>query len=360
VLFALFALVLAGPDAKTVFQAAEQALRSGDLTGAERGFREFLKIKPDHAGALGNLGVVYSRMGRYQDAISTYEQARKLAPDSPDLNLNLGLAWLKQDDHRAARAALERAAVIRPNHAQTRELLATTQMFTGDVDRAVATLESLPLSTGVQYLLSIGYLKQSKRQKALESITRLFETLAPSQAHLLAGRAYYESSLFEKAQAELIKARDLDPSLPGVWRELGKTHVSLRRSEEARASLRKAVELQPDDMEAVYFLGALLVQEGAAKDGVPLLERARAARPASWGPWYYLGKAALSSGEPARAVELLMRAAELHPYESPVFYQLARALKSAGRDEESRVTLKKYSELRAKEQTRAAEALVLR
>jgi tetratricopeptide (TPR) repeat protein len=131
----------------------------------------------------------------------------------------------------------------------------------------------------VQYLLSIGYLKQSKRDKARETITRLFAELTPGQAHLLAGRAYYESTLFEEALVELTKARDLDPALQGVWRELGKTQVSLRRSAEARTSLTKAVQLQPDDVEAAYFLGALLVQEGAIEEGVPFLERARAARP---------------------------------------------------------------------------------
>lgn len=357
---AILALFLISPEAKELFRSAEQALRSNDLVKAERGFRAFLKQEPRHLGALGNLGVVYSRMARYGEAVSMYQSALKLAPKSPDLHLNLGLAWLKQDVHKTARASFERAAALRPDHTQTRELLATTQLFTGDVDKAVATLESLPPSQPVHYLLSIGYLKQNKREQAHESIGRLFSMLKPAQAHFLAGRAYYETTLFEEALAELTKARELDPNLPGIWREVGKVQVSLRRSTEAQASLREALKREPGDAEAAYFLGALLVQEGDFKGGVPLLERARAARPSFWGAWYYLGKAAVASGEFASAVRLLQRSADLHPEEPSVFYQLARALKANGRDAESKDAMSRYSELRAKSQSKAEEALVAR
>ena len=356
------ALLLASlfADARTLFTNAEQALRSNDLAAAERGFREFLELQPSHVGALGNLGVVYSRMGRYQDAVFAYERGLKLAPKSANLNLNLGLVWLKQDDHRSARVWFERAAALRPDHDQTMELLATAQLFTGDVDKAVAILESLPATQSVQYLLSIGYLKQNRRDHAREMIDRLFDLLSPAQAHLLAGRAYYESTLFEQAVAELTKARDLDSNLPGVWRELGKAQVSLRRSEQALTNLRQAVKRDPTDAEACYFLGALLVQEGSAKEGVDLLERSRRGRPAFWGAWYYLGKAAMAAGDPLRAADLLRRALELHGEEMAVTYQLARALNAAGLHAESRKWMNRYMELRAQQKRETQEALVAR
>ncbi|MEO0108483.1 MAG: tetratricopeptide repeat protein, partial [candidate division WOR-3 bacterium] len=54
-------------------------LASGDLAAAERGFLSVLKAQPNHVGALGNLGVVYSRMDRAADAITVYQRALKLS-----------------------------------------------------------------------------------------------------------------------------------------------------------------------------------------------------------------------------------------------------------------------------------------
>ena len=41
---------------------------AGDYAAAEEGFRRVLNSAPDNIGALGNLGVVYSRTNRLTDA----------------------------------------------------------------------------------------------------------------------------------------------------------------------------------------------------------------------------------------------------------------------------------------------------
>jgi Flp pilus assembly protein TadD len=239
-------------------------------------------------------------------------------------------------------------------------LLATAQLFTGEIAPATETLESLRASGGpsVLYLLSIAYMKQGRRDEARQLIAELFAQLPPAQAALLSGRACYESTLFDEAVAELERARKLDPALPGVWRELGKTYVSLRRSDDARAALQEAVRRDAGDVEARYFLGALQVQEGSA-EGVPLLEGVRELRPEFWGSYYYLGKAALARGAPADAVRLLRRASELRADDASVLYLLVRALKAAGQDAESSSVARRLSDVRARTRERE-QALVER
>ena len=360
----LLAFVLAATPEDTsreIFESAARALTANDLSTAERGFQQVLEQRPNHIGALGNLGVVYSRMGRFADAVHVYRQALKIAPSDPQLNLNLTLAYLKQDDYQSAKPHAEKVLTANPNHAQARELLATAQLFTGDVERAVTALEQLRPSGGpsVLYLLSIAYLKQQRREEARQVIAELFAGLPPAQAHLLAGRAYYESTLFEAALAELEKSREQDSQLAGLWRELGKTYVSLRRADDARKALDEAVRRDPADTEALYFLGALLVQEGLPAEGVPHLEKARDARPEFWGSYYYLGKAALARSAHNEAVPLLKKASELRPDEPSVLYQLVRALKMAGRDEESSEVARHLAQVRLKTRERE-QALVER
>ena len=54
-------------------------------------------------GALGNLGVIYSRRHCYSKAIAVYNQALKLNPRDPGLLLDLGLVCLKQGNYAQAR-----------------------------------------------------------------------------------------------------------------------------------------------------------------------------------------------------------------------------------------------------------------
>jgi tetratricopeptide (TPR) repeat protein len=358
-----FGLAAAPADpAREAFESAARALSAGNYTAAERGFRQVLKLKPNHTGALGNLGVVYSRSGRFADAAEVYRRALKLTPSDPQLNLNLGLAYLKQDDYASAKAPLRKVLGMQPSHVQARELMATAQLFSGETVEATAQLESLRANGGpsVLYLLSIAYLKQNRRADAEAAVSQLFSSLAPAQAHLLAGRAYYESTLFDEALAELVKARDQDPAIPGLSRELGKTYVSLRRGSEAKTSLDEALRQDESDAEARYFLGALLVQEGDVEAGVRHLEIARAARPEFWGSYYYLGRAALRSGKPADAVPFLRRASNLRPDDPAVLYQLARALKTAGHDAESREITARLTAVRQRTRQLEQEALVAR
>jgi len=80
-------------DPKSLFDEAQRALLAHDYPKAEHGFREFLRIDPQSVGAYSNLGVVYMRTGRYDQAIKALKQAKKLAPQMAGLDLNLGLAY---------------------------------------------------------------------------------------------------------------------------------------------------------------------------------------------------------------------------------------------------------------------------
>src|SRR5687768_7033541 len=81
---------------RDAFDEAARSLSANNLSAAERGFQQVLKSQPNHIGALGNLAVVYSRMGRFSDAVQIGRRALKIAPADPQLNLNIGLAYLKQ------------------------------------------------------------------------------------------------------------------------------------------------------------------------------------------------------------------------------------------------------------------------
>src|SRR5271156_5421176 len=76
-----------------IVQRAYQLQQSGDYAGAAQAYRAFLKLRPDEVGAHSNLGVVLTKLGRYDEAIEEYEAAQKLLPNDPRVAMNLALAY---------------------------------------------------------------------------------------------------------------------------------------------------------------------------------------------------------------------------------------------------------------------------
>src|SRR5271165_7668279 len=92
----LCACILCAQPAKEVFDGALRALAAEDYQTAERGFQSVLRAEPRNVAALSNLGVIYSRSNRADQAIGVYRRALQASPDDEAILLNLGLAYLRK------------------------------------------------------------------------------------------------------------------------------------------------------------------------------------------------------------------------------------------------------------------------
>lgn len=329
-----------------MFQKAAAALAAADYAGAEQGFQAVLKLEPGNVGALGNLGVVYSRTHRYAHAIDVYKRALGIAPGDKALETNLALAYVKEEQYASALPIIEKLATD-PGNLQARELLATCHLALGHTEAALGILEPLralnPGNPGVLYMLGVAYVKLKRPDEAQQAFAQMMDAVSPAQANFLMGKASYETGRFDEAAAFFRKTLQTDPGFNVAHRELGKTLISLRENDAAERELRQA---DPDDPEALYFLGGLLAQERAA-EAVPVLNRALELNPDAWGPLYYLGRVHLGQGHVQQALGFLERAAKRKPDEPAVQYQLGRALQKAGREAEARAAFERVKQLKA-------------
>ncbi len=344
-------LLFAADTAKAVFDQAVQALVAGDYPSAERGFQAVLREQPQHVGALGNLGILYSRTGRSDQAIKVYQRALKASPNDKAILLNLGLVYLKQEAHERALPLFARVVTIDPQHQQARQLLALCRLYTGQLAPAIRDLEALraanPKDEQTLFLLGFAYLKKEEPGTAKAIFEQMFAVAGPARAQFLLGRACYEAALFERAEESYLEVQRLDPDFPGLHLELGKLYISQRRTEDAVRELELVLKQNPADQDANYFLGSLLVQETRYAEGMPYLERAKKQRPDGWSIYFYLGKAKLRLGQPAEAVALFQRAVDLNPDEASALYQLGRALQTCGREAEAGRAFRRVQELKA-------------
>ena len=65
-----------------VLNAAYDAYQAGDVTAAERGYRDALVIAPRHPNALQGLAGILYQSGRYEEALQLYESLLSVEPDN--------------------------------------------------------------------------------------------------------------------------------------------------------------------------------------------------------------------------------------------------------------------------------------
>ena len=88
---------------------------SGSLIGA---YRRSLRIKPEYAEAWNNLGVIYGKIKRNNDAIDACRQALSIKPEYAEAWNNLGLFYGKLERNNDAIDAYRQALRIKPELAE--------------------------------------------------------------------------------------------------------------------------------------------------------------------------------------------------------------------------------------------------
>lgn len=100
------------PAVQRAFDDARQALASGRIVEAERGFSALTKSNPELAGPYANLGLVHRQAGRPAEAVAALEKAVQLSPQRADLANQLGLAYRTAGDFAKAKASYERSIAL--------------------------------------------------------------------------------------------------------------------------------------------------------------------------------------------------------------------------------------------------------
>jgi tetratricopeptide (TPR) repeat protein len=88
---------------------------------AEKYFLESLKLNPEFANALGGLGMTYTAMGRYADAVQKLDRAVRKNPKLPQLHYELGRAYRGLGDRQKAREEFQLTVELAPDSPMAEE-----------------------------------------------------------------------------------------------------------------------------------------------------------------------------------------------------------------------------------------------
>lgn len=127
------------PEIKTqdLFKQIDNHLKKNEYNQAEILARLWSTSKPDQTRPWTCLGVIYSRSGRHEAALSCYERALKIDPDAADILSNYGVLLTRMGDLDKAEAVLRKAHALEPDKLFYRQNLVYTLRDNKKFDEAI-------------------------------------------------------------------------------------------------------------------------------------------------------------------------------------------------------------------------------
>ncbi|MGH7189077.1 MAG: tetratricopeptide repeat-containing sulfotransferase family protein [Acetobacteraceae bacterium] len=201
--------------------------------------QQYLRIDPDDASALQDLGVTWLHLKKLPAAITSLRRATAVKPDLAIAHYHLAVA-LQQDDREAeAITALRRAVSLAPRHAEA-------QAMRGDL-----------------------LLLDGQREEAAACFRRAFAASPnATPGRLSLAKAFIAEENFHDAERQLRRTIALDPNSNSAHWTLGRTLTRLGRFADAATELEHAIALGPDD---VFVYHDLVVTKRVGEADRPML-----------------------------------------------------------------------------------------
>jgi tetratricopeptide (TPR) repeat protein len=302
-------------------------MEAGRFVELEEGARELLIIQPESGFAWQLLGVALSGQGKA--SLQAVASAARYMPDDAVAHLNLGNALGRLGRMDEAQSSFARALEIRPEFAEAHSNLGDLQLEIGRPDDAAASclraLELRPEFAEAHQNLGKALVRLGRIDEAVESCRRAL-TLRPefAEAHNTLGNALLKLFQFEEAMASFRRALEIRPDFAEAAVNLSNAQRSVGRLDEAVAGYRRALLVKPDFAEAHTELGTALRLQRRAAESEASCRRALEINPDSAAALSVLADLRADAGRFDEAEELFKRIIAIDPAASDAWAGIAR------------------------------------
>ena len=236
------------------------------------------------AECLNAIALVYSDLGRVDDAIEAYQQAILLAPDQIFPWNNLGNLYIKLERNEDALSAFHKAIEHNPADAVSWNGLGNAYFKIGRVEEASATyqkaIELAPDFVQPWYGLGNAYGRLGRMDEASEAYQKAAQLNGRStQPWIGLGSISLKQGNHAEALKAYQKAIDIDPKSAPAWNGLGDAYQGLNDQKNAQAAHQKAFELDPDAASSSEGPLPVAEPEGAAPQETAQLAAGEPAAP---------------------------------------------------------------------------------
>jgi len=242
------------PKAHAAYKRAMEAIGNGQYDSAISSLQEATAIYPQFVRAYNDLGVVFMKLNRLDEAAATFKKAIDMDKRFFHPRLNLGIVLTKQGKYREAADLLE--PLYNENRGTMEVRLAYAKALEGagelpgseKVYRATLTSKNLPPATQADLHFRLGVVLNREGNFA-DAITELEKatTLADgASSHLQLGFALMQAQQPARAERELLRAYQLAGHAAGAAQlMLGHIYYSEHRMSEAQRAFEQYLKDVP-------------------------------------------------------------------------------------------------------------------
>jgi tetratricopeptide (TPR) repeat protein len=282
------ALQIAPGDVETQLDFGQLQLQQVKLPEARALVEKVLVASPNDSRAQSLLGQILFAQGDYKTAREHLESAVVSAPNFDTAYL-LGITYIKLNDFARARLIFDDMITAFGDTAHIHIMFgrAYREGEWEALDLAIQELKKALAKDGraphTHFLLALAYLDrdgESGFPAAAEELQAELKTNPDdAQSHYLLGYIAMKQHDNKTAEADLLRASQLDPKNPDPLIFLGQLYADADRDQEAEATMRRAIaqsaNASPNDYlinRAHYVLGRLLLKKGDRDEGEKELE----------------------------------------------------------------------------------------
>jgi len=248
-------------------------------------YQQAIEAAPNRAHLHAALASTYVHMHRYTEALDNYKAAIALDPNDEMIQHQLGNVYSKRGESAEAIRHQLQALAINPQfanaHYQLGTLYTSKKLWTEAINAYRAAYANDPTLIQALYNLAQAYFRAGnpaaaheqmklfqEKKATLEPLHRLRGALQRTQetaerARILSniGRFYLKNGQYEQAIREYQKALGINPKLVPAYSGIGMAYAMLEKYAEATTAQQKALELQPNFAKAHAGLGLVYLRQ---------------------------------------------------------------------------------------------------
>ncbi|MGH9430763.1 MAG: tetratricopeptide repeat protein [Terriglobia bacterium] len=353
-------------DVSSHLSKANQAYASQNWKVAADEYRSVVRLDPQNAEAYARLGVVYQRLGQWDDSRQSLQKALDLKPGLRDVDVLLAFVDIRLQEYPKAISLLANALRNTRDDPPLRlaggERLVDLYFMEGDQAQGVDAVEKLrqlaPDDPDVLYTASRAY------SALWKSVVERMYTKAPNsyRTHQVLALAAEAKGNYAEAAKEYRIVVKMAPQLPGAHYQLGRMILESDSTPQGAAhalgEFQKELEVDPIDAPSYDQIGELDLKMHRLDEAEQQLSKAVQLAPSYGDARVGLGKVFMEKKQFQAAAEQLEQATRLAPNNQTAFYELMIADRALGRNDQAKAALAKFEQLR--EQAKQQESNTLK
>ncbi len=309
----LEALSLGGDDPEILNSLAVDYTRIGKYDLAISTFEDVQREHPDFEPCYCNRIITYTEMEQHEKAEEIFYLAQQIDPDCPICFYNIGNSLFSRQNYERAIWCWEKTAELEPTHPQINYRIAQAHWANGEMDIAKRYfLEELRCEPGdIDVILDFGtfLLKNAEHDNAREKFNRILE-LDPeyAPAYFYLGEVAYDQGDNAEATKLYFKATTYDSTLPGPRYRLAQLATDANNKTQALKFLMQECALEIDESEVLMSMGRMFAELGEADHAMNCYLKIIDEDPEHAEAFYRLGQTLSKEGEHEGGLQFLEHA----------------------------------------------------